>query len=78
MRRLGMADRRLWIARLWAGVGSPANGPAGGVIAVWPHHVGLITENLGGGMIRLLSGNDGHAVRERVRSTRGVIAYRSL
>jgi hypothetical protein len=75
---LGLDDVRLNLARAWASMGSAAFGPASGVIAVWPHHVGLITENLGGGMIRLLSGNDGHAVRERVRSTRGVIAYRRV
>lgn len=76
--RLGLADVRLNLARAWAEIGSAAPGPAAGVIAVWPHHVGLITENLGGGMIRLLSGNDGNAVRDRPRSTRGIIAYRKV
>jgi hypothetical protein len=75
---LGIDDARLNLARAWAKIGSAAEGPAPGVIAVWPHHVGLITEHLGGGMIRLLSGNDGHAVRERARSVRGVIAYRKV
>jgi hypothetical protein len=75
---LGIADVRLNLARAWAGIGAAMSGPAAGVIAVWPHHVGLITENLGGGMVRLLSGNDGHAVRERLRSTRGIIAYRKV
>jgi hypothetical protein len=75
---LGINDVRLNLARAWASVGSVAPGPARNVIAVWRHHVGLITENLGGGMIRLLSGNDGHAVRDRVRSTRGIIAYRYI
>jgi hypothetical protein len=75
---LGVGDARLNLARAWAGIGSPASGPAAGVVAVWAHHVGLITENLGGGMIRLLSGNDGNAVRDRVRSTRGIIAYRHV
>ena len=73
---LGIADVRLNLARAWAGIGSAAHGPAAGVVAVWRHHVGLITENLGGGKIRLLSGNDGNAVRDRPRSTRGIIAYR--
>jgi len=76
--RLGISDARLNLARAWASVGAPAPGPAAGVVAVWAHHVGVITENLGGGMIRLLSGNDGHAVRDRVRSTRGIIAYRHV
>lgn len=78
---LGIADTRLNLARAWASVGSPAPGPGRNVIAVWAHHVGLITENLGGGMIRLLSGNDNGAVRERPISTRalgGVIAYRKI
>jgi hypothetical protein len=74
----GIADARLNLARAWASIGEAVKVPAAGVIAVWPHHVGLITENRGGGMIRLLSGNDGHAVRERVRSTRGIIAYRKV
>jgi hypothetical protein len=75
---LGISDVRLNRARAWAGIGRPANGPAPGVIAVWPHHVGIITADLGRGLIRLLSGNDGHAVRERARSTRGIIAYRRV
>ncbi|WP_315734146.1 hypothetical protein [Bradyrhizobium sp. SZCCHNR1093] len=75
---LGIGDARLNLARAWASIGEAVRGPAAGVVAVWPHHVGLITENLGGGLIRLLSGNDGNAVRERVRSTRGIIAYRKV
>jgi hypothetical protein len=75
---LGISDARLNLARAWAGIGSPAGGPGEGVVAVWRHHVGIITANLGGGLIRLLSGNDGNAVRERVRSTRGIIAYRKV
>jgi hypothetical protein len=57
-------------------VGTPAQGPAPGVVAVWPHHVGVVTSVPGPGRIVLLSGNDGHAVRERERSTQGVIAWR--
>ena len=75
---LGIDNARLNLARAWASIGEAVSRPAAGIIAVWPHHVGLITENLGGGMIRLLSGNDGNAVRERVRSTRGIIAYRKV
>jgi hypothetical protein len=75
---LGVGDARLNLARAWADVGSAVSGPSAGVVAVWRHHVGIITENLGGGLIRLLSGNDGNAVRERVRSTRGIIAYRKV
>jgi len=78
---LGLADVRLNRAIAWARIGSPASAPAAGIVAVWRHHVGLITENLGGGMIRILSGNDGGAVRERAISTRalgGVVAYRKV
>ena len=74
--QLGVADRKFNLARNWAHIGSPAHGPAAGVIAVWPHHVGIITGVSGPGRIILKSGNDGHAVRERERSTRGIIAYR--
>jgi hypothetical protein len=72
---LGLHDRSLWQARRWAGIGSAANGPQVGAIAVWHHHVGLIRA-VDGNRILLLSGNDGHAVRERWRTTSGIIAYR--
>jgi hypothetical protein len=76
--RFGMADARLNLARAWAGVGAAASGPAAGEVAVWRHHVGLITGVLEDGRIMLLSGNDGNAVRERPRPTRGIIAYRRI
>jgi hypothetical protein len=75
---LGLSDVRLNLARAWASVGTDAGGPGEDVIAVWRHHVGIIKAYLGGDRILLLSGNDGHAVRQRVRSTRGIIAYREL
>jgi hypothetical protein len=78
MQRLGLTDRALWQARQWAHVGAPAAGPAPGVIAVWPHHVGQITSVTGPHSFVMISGNDGHAVRERERSSRGVIAYRKV
>lgn len=73
---MGVADRSYNLARRWASWGTPAHGPSAGVIAVWPHHVGIVTSVPGPGRIVLKSGNDGHAVRERERSTRGIIAYR--
>ncbi|UPT85172.1 hypothetical protein HAP41_0000033325 [Bradyrhizobium barranii subsp. apii] len=76
--KLGIRDPRLNLARAWVRVGTAASGPGAGVIAVWRHHVGIITADLGGGQIMLLSGNDGHAVRERPRPTRGIIAYRRV
>ena len=74
--QLGVADRAFNLARKWAQIGTPAHGPAPGVIAVWRHHVGIVTGVPGPGRIVLKSGNDSRAVRERERSTRGVIAYR--
>lgn len=73
---LGLRHRRdLWLARNWARVGSPAHGPRVGAVVVWRHHVGKITE-VSGNRIRVLSGNDSRAVRNRWRTVRGVIAYR--
>lgn len=74
---LGKPDRSLWLARNWARVGSNAGGPAVGAIVVWRHHVGIITGRSGSGWI-VKSGNDGRAVRERVRSLAGAIAFRWL
>jgi uncharacterized protein (TIGR02594 family) len=62
-------------ARDYARYGRPARGPAPGAIVVWPHHVGVVTA-VQGGNIQVISGNDGHRVRERLRTTAGVIAYR--
>src|SRR4051812_589864 len=55
-------------------------GPVVGQIAVFRRgkaggHIGLVTGVPRPGRIILLSGNDGNAVRERERSTVGVIAY---
>lgn len=72
---LGVDDLRGNVARWWAGFGSRAHGPAIGVLVVWPHHVGIITGRSESGWI-VKSGNDAHAVRERERSLRGVIAFR--
>lgn len=76
MCRLGLNDRDLWIARNWARKFARAGGPAVGRIVVWRHHVGLITgvgERPGEWLV--LSGNDGKAVRERLRSVHGAIAF---
>lgn len=73
---LGVADRAFNLARKWASYGTRAPGPAEGVVVVWPHHVGIITGRADGEWI-VKSGNDGHAVRERPRSLRGVIAFRN-
>jgi hypothetical protein len=64
------------LARNWAHWGRPASGPAPGVIGVMPHHVFKVIQVLGHGEVLAISGNDGHAVRTRPRSTAGVIAWR--
>jgi hypothetical protein len=74
---LGMANRNLWLARNWASVGTNAGQPDVGVVVVWRHHVGIITGREGSGWI-IKSGNDGHTVRERVRSISGAIAFRRV
>lgn len=63
------------LARWWAGYGSRAHSPAVGAIVVWRHHVGIITGKTARGWV-VKSGNDGNAVRERVRSVAGAIAFR--
>ena len=74
---LGMPKRELWVARNWASVGSNAGQPAIGVVVVWRNHVGVITGRTASGWI-VKSGNDGNAVRERVRSISGAIAFRHV
>ena len=64
------------LARNWAHWGRPASGPAPGVIGVMAHHVFKVVQVLGRGTVLAISGNDGHAVRVRPRSTAGVIAWR--
>jgi len=79
-KHLGVANPAGNLARWWAGYGTRANGPAVGVIVVWARgrrsgHVGIITGRNERGWI-VKSGNDGHAVRERVRSVANAIAFR--
>lgn len=69
-----VTDTAYNLARNWAHYGH-ATSPHVGAIVVWSHHVGKI---VGGspGHWAVLSGNDGHAVRTRVRSIAGAIAFR--
>lgn len=62
------------LARNWAHWGRATVAHIGAIV-VWYHHVGKI---VGGspGAWQVLSGNDGHAVRTRVRSIAGAIAFR--
>jgi hypothetical protein len=41
---LAKPDRRLALARSWANEGMNAGGPGIGVVVVWSHHVGIITD----------------------------------
>ena len=61
------------LARDWADWGRRTVAHVGAIV-VWPHHVGVI---VGGSPDhwRVLSGNDGHRVRERERSVSGAIAF---
>jgi hypothetical protein len=58
----------------WRGYGSPSYAHEGAMV-VWcsgrHHHVGKITGPCNGNMCMVTSGNDGHAVRSRMRSVAG-------
>lgn len=71
----GALARKLWVAADWARLYGHKTTAHVGAIVVWRHHVGRI---VGGrdGRWEILSGNDGHAVRTRVRSIKGAIAIR--
>lgn len=82
-RHYGLKDRKLWRARAWLKVGRRVSGPKVGAVAIYARgrtggHVGIVTRVIGPGRIVLLSGNDGNRVRERERSTRGVLGYVAL
>lgn len=72
---LGVSNPAGNLARWWVSYGMQAQGPEVGAIVVWPHHVGIITGGSPGQWV-IKSGNDGHAVRERVRSVANAIAFR--
>jgi hypothetical protein len=75
-----MPSRALWRALAWRHVGRAAHGPAIGVVVIWSRgkgrgHVGIITGKTARGWV-VKSGNDGNAVRERIRSVSTAIAFR--
>jgi uncharacterized protein (TIGR02594 family) len=74
--RAGFSGTGSAAARSFAQYGRPASGPAPGVIAVWPHHVGFVVGAAGPGRIRVVSGNHNHRVDESVYATRSVMAFR--
>ncbi len=69
-----VADAAYNLAANWAHWGRPTE-PHVGAVVVWQHHVGRI---VGGspGHWAVNSGNDGHAVKTRVRSVARAIAFR--
>jgi hypothetical protein len=72
----GLADRALNLAINWARMGVAATADSANVV-VWRHHVGRLLAHRAG-MILVQSGNDGHAVRTRWRTLRGVVALRRV
>jgi hypothetical protein len=74
---LGVTDTKYDTACAWLDYGSPAAGPAVGTIVIWcgksHRHVGKIVGTDANGNFIVKSGNDGHAVRERVRSIDGAV-----
>lgn len=71
---LGVASKAFNLAREWAHYGHATVAKVGAIV-VWPHHVGKIVGGSPGRWV-VLSGNDGHRVRERARSVAGAIAFR--
>lgn len=61
----------------YARYGHPAV-PAPGVIAVMPHHVGVVVKVLSNDKVELVSGNHSHAVGVGVYSMHKVIAWRAV
>ena len=76
LKRAGFSGTGSAAARSFAQYGRPASGPAPGVIAVWPHHVGFVVGSAGPGRIRVVSGNHNHRVDESIYATRSVMAFR--
>ena len=64
----GPAYNRAWA---WSKRGYPAH-PHVGAVVVWRHHVGYISGQSAKGWL-VTSGNDGNAVRTRVRSLKGAV-----
>lgn len=74
--RKHIADTSFNVAARWRTAGRPAQCFVG-AIAASSWHVGEVTACLGNGRMKMISGNDGNAVRDRERSTRGFV-FRAL
>jgi hypothetical protein len=64
------------LAIRWLRYGHPIERPVPGAIGVQRHHVFKVVKVIGPRRVLAISGNDGHAVRTRPRSTNQVIAWR--
>lgn len=60
----------------FAHYGQRLPGPKVGAIAVFRHHVAIVTKVLGHGRVQTISGNWSHRVKRATVSTRGAIAFR--
>lgn len=77
---LGLKDVRLNLAHNWSKYFGRSAGktPAVGDVAVFYHrHVGIVTGIIDSRHVMVLSGNDGHAVRERPRDIRSIAEFRT-
>ncbi len=75
LHRIGLPDSGSNTAISYAHYGHPA-APAPGVIAVMPHHVGVVTKVLGD-KVELVSGNHSHKVGIGDYSIHRIIAFRA-
>ncbi len=76
--QFGFDDKRLNRASLWANIGHAVAGPVEHAVGVMHHHVFLVLKVLGPHTVLAISGNDGHQVKTRVRSTAGTFAWRMV
>jgi hypothetical protein len=73
IREAGLPDLRDGnLARAWRRYGR-AGFAQPGALVVWHGHVGILTSAAAEGKARVISGNDGHRVRERLRSIAGAV-----
>ena len=77
LKGLGLPTSGSDMAVSYAHYGHPAS-PAPGVIAVFPHHVGVIVKVIGNDKVELVSGNHSHRVGVGVYSMHKAVAWRSV
>lgn len=69
------------LAASYADFGTPLDGPRPGALAVWPHHVAIVSEVLDGDRFKAIGGNQGHsegrsAVTEAVFRVKPEVRFR--